>query len=310
MKKDATARLEERFDEYEIIQLLHDVPPHEVYEVVVDGRRAVMKFDTGPTGSAGLEGRVMAFVGEQTSIPVPEVLAMDEESFVAGWHPDVPAPDTDIDADESWAWAAGKGLATLHAETADHVDRFGRVTLDSTRERLVIDGNDDWQAAALEYVRRLEDVLEKYGHGDVAAAVLEHLREHPAPFASADESVLCHGWWSPEHVAVGNDAHTEAVVQCVVDWEHAMTAPGEWDFWRTVLPTFDGGDALRAFRDGYESVRSLPEGVEDRRPFYLLLVWLYYFESLYVQAQHDEAETEKRATFLRERVFEILDDTG
>lgn len=308
MRNDATARLEERFDEYEIVRQLHDVPPHEVWEVAVGGRRAVLKFDTGPTGSAAAEGRVIAFVGDRTSIRVPALLAVGGDFYVAAWHPDAPDPDTGSEADETWARVAGRGLATLHAETAQHLDRFGRFTRESNRNRLVVDGYDDWHAAAMEYVRRLEDVLDEFGHADVAAATHEYLREHPDAFRDSGGPVLCHGWWTPEHVAVGDDSSAEAVVQCIVDWEHAMAAPGEWDYWRTVLPTFDGGKAERAFREGYEAVRPLPEGDDARRPMYLLLVWLYYFESLYVQAQHGDAETEKRAAFLRERVFEILDE--
>lgn len=307
MIDDATTRSDARFGEYEIIQTLHDVPPHEVYEVTVDGRRAVHKFDTGPTGSAGIEGRVLAFVGEQTSIPVPEIIAVGDDCYVAGWHLDAPAPDTSPEADETWARAAGRGLATLHTETAPHVDRFGRFTLESNRDRLVVDGHSGWHTAAVDYVRRLENVVAEFGHADVATAALEHFREHPDAFQGSGEPVLCHGWWTPEHVAVRDDSSTEAAVRCVVDWEHAMAAPAEWDYWRTILPTFDGGDAHRAFRDGYESVRALPAGFKERRPMYLLLVWLYYFESLYVQAQHDAAETERRADFFRERVFEILD---
>lgn len=307
MRNDATIRLEERFDEYEIIRLLHDIPPHEVWEVAVAGRRVVLKFDTGPTGSAGVEGRVLAFVEAQTSVPVPAVLAVGGDFYVAAWHPDAPAPDTGPEADETWAKAAGRGLATLHTETAPHVDSFGRFTLDLNRDRLVVDGHDAWHPAAVDYVRRLAERLGEFGHADVATAALEHLHEHPDAFDGSGEPVLCHGWWTPEHVAVGDDTYTEAAVQCVVDWEHAMAAPAEWDFWRTVLPTFDGGDAQQAFRKGYESVRPLPDDLEDRRPMYLLLVWLYYFESLYLQAQHGEAETEKRAGVLRERVFEILD---
>lgn len=306
MQKDATTRLEERFDEYGIVRRVHDVPPHEVWEVEVAGRRAVLKFDTGPTGSAGVEGRVLAFVGAQTAVPVPRVLAVGGDCYVAAWHPDAPAPDTGPEADETWARVAGRGLATMHAETAQHVDRFGRFTRESNRARLVVDGHDDWHTAAMEYVRRLADVLGEFGHADVATAALEQLREHPDAFRGSGEPVVCHGWWTPEHVAVSTGRSTDCAVQCVVDWEHAMAAPAAWDLWRTVLPTFDGGDPQQAFLEGYESVRPLPAGVEDRQPRYLLLVWLYYFESLYVQAQHDDGETETRARFLRERVEEIL----
>ncbi|WP_185715674.1 hypothetical protein [Halocatena pleomorpha] len=78
------------FESYSIVRQLHDVPPHEVYEVTVNGHRAVYKGDTGPTGNAAIEVRVAAFIGEQTSVPVPRILLVGDDHFVAAWHPDAP----------------------------------------------------------------------------------------------------------------------------------------------------------------------------------------------------------------------------
>lgn len=119
----------------------------------------------------------------------------------------------------------------------------------------------------------------------------------------AGAPVCCHGWWTPEHVPV-----VDGDVACVVDFEHALAAPDEYDYWRTVLPTFADEAALGAFREGYEAVRALPGGFEARQPLYEALVGVYYFESLYVQDQHGPAATEQRATRLRESVFGALDD--
>lgn len=303
MKEHVRARLASRFEEVEVGEQLHDVPPHEVWAVVVDGERAVCKFDTGPTGKAGVEGRVTAFVGEQTSVPVPEVLAVGDDWFAAAWHPDAPAPDVERELTVEWARAAGRGLATLHAETAPHLDSLGRVTTGTTESAIDVDGHDTWHEAALDYVARLEATLSEYGHGDVVARARERLQARPDVFDGAGDPVLCHGWWSPEHVAVQDGG-----VACVVDFEHTIAAPGEWDIWRAILPLFDGGEPQAAFREGYESVRPLKDGVEDRQNAFVLLHSLYFFESLYVQAQHDEAATEKRADWIRERVEESLDE--
>jgi len=290
-----------RFDSHSIERQLHDVPPHEVSEVRVDGRRAVYKRDVGPTGRAGVEGRVLALVRARTRVPVPEVLALGDDWFVADWHPDAPVPDASGEATEAWARAAGRGLATLHDETEGLLDGYGRLGVDG--DSLALPDEPDWHAAALASVRRLAAVLDDHGHGDVADAALDYLRAHPDAFAGSGDPVLCHGWWSPEHVAV-----REGEVACALDFEHAMAAPDEWDYWRTVLPVFDGGSPQTAFREGYESVRELPAGIERRRSGYTLLHTLYFFESLYVQDQHGEAQTERRADGLRDHVLDLLEN--
>lgn len=61
MKRRVRDALASTFETYRFERRLHDVPPHEVWEVRVDGARAVCKYDTGSTGSAGAEGRTMAF---------------------------------------------------------------------------------------------------------------------------------------------------------------------------------------------------------------------------------------------------------
>jgi Ser/Thr protein kinase RdoA (MazF antagonist) len=96
---------------------------------------------------------------------------------------------------------------------------------------------------------------------------------------------------------------------CLVDFEHAIAAPSEFDYWRTVLPTFnhDDNDFQKTFREGYASVRSLPDGFERRAPFYVVLNEVYYFESLYVQDQHGPEETEECAERFRNSVTETLD---
>lgn len=299
--------LDTQFETYSIVRQLHDVPPHEVYEVTVDGRPAVCKVDTGETGSAGMEGRVTAFVAERTTLPVPGVLAVGEEYYVAEWHPDAPEPDGTFEADEHWAEAAGRGLATLHEETATLLDQYGQFRPGNSAgpDGISTTGHDGWHAAALEYVRQYRPTLARYGHDDIADAVLTVLEDHPDAFAGADGPVCCHGWATPEHVTV-----RDGDVACLVDFEHAIAAPGEFDYWRTVTPTFgpDTEAAKAAFREGYESVRPLPDGLDRRRPLYVVLNGVYYFESLYVQDQHTPEETERIAGRIRENVLDRLDD--
>ncbi|PHQ44557.1 hypothetical protein DJ68_17835, partial [Halorubrum sp. C3] len=165
MDPEITERLDAKFDSHEVRRRLHDVPPHEVYEVSVDGRRAVYKGDTGPTGNAETEGRVMAAVADRTSVPVPETLCVGDGYYVAAWHPDAPSAEADHEADEAWARAAGRGLAMLHDETAPFVDAYGSFRAD---EAFAVRGRDGWHAAAVEYVVDRRPVLARYGHADVA----------------------------------------------------------------------------------------------------------------------------------------------
>jgi len=303
MRDDVRIRLESAFSSHSIERQLHDVPPHEVYEILVDGRRAVYKGDIGPTGKAGVEGRVTDFVGEETSIPVPETLLVEEDFYVAAWHPAAPSPDEGQPADETWASAAGRGLAMLHDETAPLLDSYGafRPGPELTTER-----HDEFHAAALAYLSRRRPVLDRYGHADMADRAIEVLADCPDAFAGVDGPVCCHGWATPEHVSV-----VDGEVACVIDFEHALAAPGEYDYWRTVFPAFgefEADDAHQAFREAYESVRPLPEGFSRRRRFYALLNGIYYFESLYVQDQHGPEETTDRAQRLRDNVGSLLDD--
>lgn len=202
----------------------------------------------------------------------------------------------------TWAYAAGRGLATLHNETSPLLEKYGQFRPQNSG--ITVDGYDEWHIAALNYVRNYRPTLARYGHADIADLVIEFLNDHPDAFAGVDGPVCCHGWATPEHVSV-----IDGEVACMVDFEHAIAAPGEFDYWRTVLPTFDFGDSSeQAFRKGYESIRSLPEGLLQRKPLYVILDTVYYFESLYVQNQHSPEETAERAEWLRRRVIETVDE--
>lgn len=54
-RADVEAALDTQFSTHSIARRLHAVPPHEVYEVRVDGRRGVCKRSTGRTGDAAVE---------------------------------------------------------------------------------------------------------------------------------------------------------------------------------------------------------------------------------------------------------------
>ncbi|NHN46075.1 phosphotransferase [Halostella sp. JP-L12] len=305
--------LAQRYDDYAVHRLLHDVPPHETYEVTVDGRRAVCKVATDPRGDPATEARVMAFVGRETTVPVPTVLALGDGYFVAEWCPDVPRA---ANADETKARAMGVGLATLHRETADAVDAYGRfepADASATRRCGDCDGlvgtapviaeKADWRAVALDRLADRRAYLESVGHADVADAVAGYLQSHPDAFDGASDPVLCHGNYLPDHVGVDGGE-----IARVIDFEHALCGPAEYDCWRTLLPlSRNESGEVEAFREGYESVRPLSDGFDRQRDLYSVLLAVSYLKALYLQDQHDAARTRRIAEQLREHAFETLD---
>lgn len=295
MSRELDDALASHATEYEVHRQLHDVPPHTVWEVSVDGTQAVCKLARGPEADPAVEGRVLQHVGTETSVPVPEVLAVGEDYFLAKWcdgaphsgtgqgRYDPPAITVDL------ARTLGEGLATLHAETS-----FERTGFPRAGDGLVIDERDTWTETLQDLLDGWRDYLAEYGYADVATEVLAFVRDHSTLFDGVGEPVLTHGWYTPEHVGIINDE-----VTCVLDWEHAVVAPGEYDYCRTEIPCFanpareraDG--ARKAFQAGYESVRPLRDGFDVRRSIYKTAVFTYFLVSGQVQCQRSPEELER-----------------
>lgn len=98
----------------------------------------------------------------------------------------------------------------------------------------------------------------------------------------------------PELLAVGSGGDgvhsgtgSDGEVTAVIDFEHALAAPAEWDYLRTVLPVFGPGadhDVPESvFREAYESVRPLPAGFDRRREALKLCNGLSDLRSLHLQ---------------------------
>lgn len=294
------------FDDYESRGVRHDVPPHRVYEVAVDGRRAVLKLATHPEADPATEARVMAYVEANTTVPVPHVLAVGEDYFVAEWHDGVPR---DGAVDEAKARAMGAAMATLHAETAGDFTATGFPR--AAEDGLALDAHGSWHETACALVADLETWLEPTGHADVAAETLVYLRAHPDAFDGAGDPVLCHGNVHPEHAGVEDGGGREGdAVTCVLDFEHALVAPAGYDVWRTALPLLaESGEAIAtAFREGYEAVRPLPDGFDRRGPVFRLVQTVSYFRSLYLQGNLTGEAAAAQAETMREYAFETLAD--
>lgn len=241
--------------DYTVHRLLNDVPPHLVCEVTVDGVRAVCKLAQEERATPAVEGRILEYVDAETSVPVPHVLEVGDGYFLTEWCDD--APDEQISVTDSEAHAMGVCLATLHAETSfEHTG-----TLVSS-DQLVVDSRESWSQTLSAIMTRVHDDLSGTGYQDVSQRVLTFIERHQAFFDAAGSPVLIHGDFMPDHVNVN-----EGEVRCVVDWEHALAAPGEFDYTRCDLHIFDNprresAQHRSAFRKGYESVRKLPPSSE------------------------------------------------
>ncbi|MFC4450727.1 phosphotransferase family protein [Halorussus aquaticus] len=277
--RDALATLT---NDFEIREKLHAVPPHAVYEVAVDGTRAVCKVARGPRADPATEARVMEYVGRETGVPVPRILAAGDDWFLAEWREGL--PDEDPPADAQRARILGTGLATLHAETEGAFEATGFPQAEDGR--LAVDARDSWAETVRDQLADLREYLAAFGYAEVADEARSLLADRPDLLSGDDDPVLAHGNYLPAHVAVADGEPT-----CVVDWEHALVAPAEYDFWRTAMPLLGGSDGpetsdvFAAFREGYGSVRPLPTDSDRRTDCYKLVNAVSYLKALHLQRQ-------------------------
>ncbi len=302
--------------DYAVGPELHAVPPHLVHEVRFRGRRAVCKVATEPPADPVTEARVTEFVARETAVPVPEVLAVgrDPDHYVAAWVDGLPGEDPAFD--ERAARAMGRGLATLHAETEARFDATGHLrgwtdseVADGEESRataaLSLDARDAWSETLLDRIEVRKEYLADVGYGDVAERVAAFVHDHRGLFDAAEGTALLHGTYLPEHVAT-----SDGRVDCVVDFEHALVGPPEYDYLRTAIPVFadrgeEHGVPEPVFREAYESVRPLPPGFEARREAHVLVQTVSYLRALFVQDRHEDPT--EGAEWFRERVESTLE---
>lgn len=306
--------LRSRAADVEVRETLHDVPPHVVSEVDVDGQRAVCKVSVDERGTAGVEGRILRRVGRETTVPVPELLDVGPNWFLAAYRDDAPEepPDDDRILEPAWLRIAGRTLARLHADA--RFDRPGLFAIDGDPSDPASDLRVDaaaeatWPDALDDLLAVYERNLSKTGYADTILEAREFLAAHADRFTVlADEAALLHGWFTPDHVAVA-----EGEATCVIDFEHALAGSPEWDYWRTAIPLFVGNgwdgtdDAQSIFRDAYESVQPLPTGFDERADAYHAFVAASHLDSLATQRGIDD-ETRDVAEFLSTHVTGTLE---
>ncbi|SFG64241.1 Fructosamine-3-kinase [Halopelagius inordinatus] len=272
-------------DDATVERELHAVPPHAVYEVTFGGRRAVCKVARGPTADPAKEAAVLRYVGSETPVSVPRVLASGDDYVVTEWCDDVPEDPT---LTEARVRAMGRGLATLHRSAASDFRASGRVR--AGPEGMTQTRDEGWSETLRRVLEDRASYLDTVGYGDVAREILSVVRENGERLDAVRETTLLHGNYLPDHVGVA-----EGSVTRVIDFEHALVGPGEWDYLRTVVPVFGidptptDGVSPAAFRDAYESVRPFPDGFDRRRPLYHLVNAASYLRALHVQRSRLDA---------------------
>lgn len=144
MTRDVHAALAQHGTDYTVRHRLHRIPPHVTYEIAFGGRRAVCKLATDAECDPATEARIVGLVGRETDVPVPEVLAIGSDHFVAAYHEGVPRPTDGEDEGktERWARAAGAGMATLHTETEAAFEHTGTFRADGGG--LALRSRDSW----------------------------------------------------------------------------------------------------------------------------------------------------------------------
>jgi len=303
MKRDIHDVLESCASNYRVYDLLNDVPPHLVYEVEIDGVRAVCKLAAQERATPAVEGRVLEYVESATTVPVPHVLAVGDGYFLTEWC--AAAPQEQVSVTESQAHVLGVCLATLHSQTT-----FENTGLFEAADELTVEEQNSWSETLVRIMSHVHDDLAGTGYRDVSERALAFIEDHRTFFDEHDSAVLVHGDFVPSHLSFD-----DGDVSCVVDWEHAIAGPGEFDYARCDLHIF--GDPVRksgqyreAFQSGYRSVRELPPCSELRRRAYKALIFTYDIRQGFVQNQRDESEIRNRSDSFRGYVFDILESVA
>jgi Ser/Thr protein kinase RdoA (MazF antagonist) len=269
MSRDITAVLARR--DCTVIEQLDSQSDHTVYQVRVDGARAICKVDGGDGDDVAQDAALLAFIGEETPVPALRVRGSGADHYLASW-----VAGTTYDGAAPRALRerrlrnAGATLARLHA--AVELDAHGRFVPGGDGPRPVADLPFDavgrWDEMLLDVVEGWrEDLPSRVAQlGD---AVAETLRTHREAFAGRP-ATLVHGDYAGHNLLFDG-----AAVAAVLDWEMAFAGAGEFDRWRAEQALFEGAppvepdDDLRTeFRAGYESVRPADAGSAARGAAY------------------------------------------
>ncbi|MCT9096509.1 phosphotransferase family protein [Haloarchaeobius sp. HME9146] len=259
-------------DDYELHEEVRRTHRHLVYEVTIDGRRAVCKhvLEDADREPLARETMILKGVERSTDLSLPTVLGAGDGFAVFSWvagepfHDDVPQS-----RQETRLRTLGRALAHLHNSTADWFDGFGSLTTDSD-DRLQVENPSPWGECWEALVDDWLDRLAGTPHEDLRDAICEATRRATDRGWFDDvEPVLTHADAGPANVQF-----TDTDEALLVDWEGAMAFPGEYDIARACTDFFDlphavaSGTLREALFDGYRDIASLPPRSHRRRCLY------------------------------------------
>jgi aminoglycoside phosphotransferase (APT) family kinase protein len=300
-------------DDYEVRRELPSRDSHGVYEVTLDGTRAVCKVARGEDAHVGRHALVTEHVRDRTTTPTPRVLGFGDGHAVFQWSEGVAyEAEAPRELRKRRLRNAGVTLARLHEETDSDAHGYLR----TRGERLELDSKGAWSDVLATIVEGWTDDLEGTRFEAAGVVVLEFVRDHDDALDAADGPDLVHGDYQPENVRFDGTR-----VAAVLDWEFSLVGSGEFDLCRAEREFFDWHDApegdasddeylRRALRNGYESVRPLMPGFEARCRVYravLKLDPMRFFDEWKAQVENPDAMAESMCEFVRESVADARD---
>lgn len=313
----------------DFVATLDVLTPDEARTVVLKATTA----DLVPPAVARSEPRLLALVGRQTAIPVPEVFGYRDA------HPEYPAPfyltshadgenvegrprELPDAARERVVRDAGRHLADLHA--LGPLPAAGRIGV-ADGELAVLDTDDhpsydDYRDA---FIAGCEDALVALADGgyfpdlaedperfaDLVPAVREHLRGVVADLPSPDPPTYCHHDYRYGNLLVAPET---GETRAVLDWANLTSADPAYNLASVESLLFDpdedgqrrADELRRTFREAYDDARegwSFDDAVRERMRVYRLgcrldamaCLPLWYDDA--TPAERDERAREHRA---------------
>lgn len=298
-------------DDYEVCRELSSRGPNGVYEVIVDGQTAVCKVTRENNAHIGQRAFVAQYVGEQTTVPTPALLAAEDDYALFEQIHGTPYGGNEVrDLRERRLHNAGAMLARLHTET----DFAAHGYLCAQDGELDLDVKGTWSEMLETIVLGWCDDLAGTQFDETGQSVRTFVQSHHDALDTADGPDIVHGDYQPENILFDGER-----VAAVLDWEFSLVGAGEFDLCRAEREFFDWHDApedeeddgLRdALREGYESVRPLPDGFTARREVYravLKLDPMRFFDTWKDEVEEPAATADSMVAFVRNSLANARD---
>ena len=271
--------------------------------IVNDAR--VIRFNTFDTTVPKFENERVAYdLLARSGLPVPSVVGLDASRRIVPYDFIILTRLPGSNLAEHWreltptqmqdlAWEAGKCLARLHAIT---LPAFGKL-----REQRAPRFHT-WPDYFDDYAHRYLNEAERYG-------LLDHLlrtrlddvlhRAHDL-LAGVTQGVLIHSDYHYENIL-----HAHGRLTGILDFEWALSGDPTYDFMSADVREAQVPRNEAAFREGYQSVRRLDTGHEQRLAVYRLFLWL---ETAVVHARRENRPGVQSAMLTMERILKIAEE--